>query len=72
MNSLKVLLGCFFVLFCFYKVFAQQGAINYDGDGRPVAQAIAISTEPAIDGEVLDDPVWAALEAFGDFTQLQP
>ncbi len=72
MNSLKVLLGCFFVLFCFYKVFAQQGAINYDGDGRPVAQAIAISTEPIIDGEVLNDPVWAALESFGDFTQLQP
>ncbi len=41
-------------------------------DDRPVATAIAIEERPAMDGDVLNDPVWQAIEPFGEFSQAQP
>ena len=39
---------------------------------RPVAQAIALTTAPVIDGNVLDDPAWRGAEPITDFWQSQP
>ncbi len=39
---------------------------------RPVSRAIAISTAPEIDGEVLNDPIWQAIKPFGNLVQSQP
>ena len=41
-------------------------------DERPVAQAVSISDQPIIDGEVLNDPVWQGITAFGNLVQAQP
>jgi hypothetical protein len=39
---------------------------------RPVAQAIALTTAPVVDGNVLDDPAWRGAEPITDFWQIQP
>lgn len=52
-------------------VFAQD-APTINTSERPTANAVAIETVPTLDGEVLNDPVWAAIEPFGDMIQAQP
>ena len=47
---------------------AQKGTLSE----RPVTQANPLQKEPTIDGEVLNDPVWATIKPFGDLKQLQP
>ncbi|MCC7123306.1 MAG: carbohydrate binding family 9 domain-containing protein, partial [Acidobacteria bacterium] len=39
---------------------------------RPSAQAVRVPEGPALDGEILDDPVWAAAPVIGNFVQYQP
>ena len=39
---------------------------------RPIANAVFLETVPVVDGEVLNDEVWQAIEPFGDLTQAQP
>ena len=51
-----------------FFIGAQNGALSE----RPVTQANPLQKEPTIDGEVLNDPVWAAIKPFGDLKQLQP
>ena len=38
----------------------------------PTAGAKALTQQPTIDGEVMTDPAWAAIQPFGAFTQVQP
>ena len=51
-----------------FFIGAQNGALSE----RPVTQANPLQKEPTIDGEVLNDPVWATIKPFGDLKQLQP
>ncbi len=39
---------------------------------RPDTEAISLELGPAIDGDVLNDPVWQAVIPFGDLVQSQP
>jgi hypothetical protein len=39
---------------------------------QPVGQAIALTTAPVIDGNVLDDPAWAGARPLTEFWQIQP
>jgi hypothetical protein len=39
---------------------------------RPVLRAVRIDTRPTIDGDVLNDPAWAAVPAAGGFRQSTP
>ncbi|MDX1405141.1 MAG: DUF5916 domain-containing protein [Woeseiaceae bacterium] len=39
---------------------------------RPVAQAIELTSEPVVDGNVLEDPAWRGAEPITDFWQIQP
>jgi hypothetical protein len=48
------------------------GARDLTALGRPTATAVAISTAPTIDGEVLDDPAWAGVKPTSDFIQKTP
>ena len=41
-------------------------------DERPVAKAVALESAPIIDGNVMGDEVWKAIEPFGGLTQTQP
>ena len=51
-----------------FFIGAQNGALSE----RPVTQANPLQKEPTIDGDVLNDPVWATIKPFGDLKQLQP
>ena len=48
--------------------FAQTGDLS----PRPVARAHALTIEPVIDGNVLDDPAWRDAEPITGFQQIQP
>ncbi len=39
---------------------------------RPSATAVAVEAAPALDGDVLDDPVWQAIEPVSGTTQTRP
>ncbi len=39
---------------------------------RPIANAVSISEEPSIDGEVLNDEIWQGIKPFGLLSQMQP
>jgi len=68
-----------FKKFVFYIFFishvlilsAQDPATN-NLQPRPSIAAVAIENSPNIDGEVLTDEVWQAIEPFGNMTQAQP
>ena len=49
-------------------VIAQNGSLSE----RPSTHATLFQTEPVIDGNVLEDLVWARVKSFGDLRQLQP
>ena len=42
------------------------------GSARPVAQAMALTQMPVVDGNVLDDPAWSDITPIEDFWQIQP
>ncbi len=50
------------------EVFAQ----STDLGPRPTARAHALTIEPVIDGNVLDDPAWRGVEPITGFSQIQP
>lgn len=66
--KLEVFIGVFIASL---SAFAQNPSAS-DNTDRPVANAVALETAPAIDGEVLNDAIWQAIEPFGDLTQVQP
>ena len=70
LRSLQVLLACNL----FALVIASEGlAQTIDSNApRPVAQAMALTTAPIIDGNVLDDPAWQGAEPITGFWQIQP
>jgi len=39
---------------------------------QPVSRAIALSTDPVVDGDVLGDPAWRGAEAISGFWQVRP
>jgi len=54
-------------------VLSAQGFAQTDDLGpRPVARAHALSIEPVVDGNVLDDPAWRGAEPITGFRQIQP
>jgi hypothetical protein len=57
-------------------LFAQIGGeVETPGDdamGRPVAVAREVEAPPVVDGNVLDDPVWAVADPVGAFYQTRP
>jgi hypothetical protein len=40
--------------------------------GRPSAQALRVAEGPTMDGDVLNDPIWAQAQPIGGFVQYQP
>jgi hypothetical protein len=40
--------------------------------GRPAAQALRVAEGPTMDGDVLNDPIWAQAQPIGGFVQYQP
>lgn len=62
------LLLCFIVFKPSFAQIQPQDSIT----SRPEFQAIALSQEPVIDGEVINDPVWKTLPAVQDLIQLRP
>ena len=53
-------------------LIAQDSLAVVNTGDRPVAKAMALENAPEIDGNVLDDEVWKAIEPFGNLTQAQP
>ncbi|MEE8348115.1 MAG: DUF5916 domain-containing protein, partial [Acidobacteriota bacterium] len=57
-------------------LFAQTGgnlaSDPLDGWERPVAVAQGVEVPPILDGDVLNDPVWAVAQPVGDFYQTRP
>ena len=68
MKNYQTLLISLGLLYLPFFTIAQNGSLSE----RPVTQANLLQTEPVIDGEVLNDPVWAKVQSFGDLRQLQP
>lgn len=68
MKNYQTLLISLGLLYLPFFTTAQNGSLSE----RPVTQANLLQTEPVIDGEVLNDPVWAKVKSFGDLRQLQP
>lgn len=62
-------IGILFLLLSAGKSVAQEGAAPAP---QPVGQAIALTTTPVIDGNVLDDPAWQGAKPITDFWQIQP
>ena len=70
----KMKLPNLLVLLCVFTIIstinAQDSTLNLKE--RPTAIAMAITEEPAIDGEVLNDEVWQKIKSFGSLSQIQP
>ncbi|MGB5554966.1 MAG: DUF5916 domain-containing protein, partial [Flavobacteriaceae bacterium] len=58
------------VLLLPYLLFSQNTSTY--GNDRPTAKAVAIASSPVIDGHVLTDEVWLAIEPIGELSQTQP
>jgi hypothetical protein len=71
LSGLKCLLSI--TLFCLsFNSFAQgNGSSNYAVE-RPSTPAVTIEQAPTIDGNVLTDPVWQAVEPITELWQSQP
>ncbi len=54
------------------NIFAQDSLATLNPNTRPVAWAVAFDSPPQIDGNVLGDEIWGAIEPFGGLTQTQP
>jgi len=53
-------------------VLSTQGFAHTDVRPRPIARAHALSIEPVVDGNVIDDPAWRGAEPITGFQQIQP
>ena len=54
-----------------FVLFGQNTQATSYND-RPVANAALLASDPAIDGEVLNDSVWMTITGTSDFVQMQP
>lgn len=69
-SCLRGALACIFAAAVIVSpVYAQDGSPN---SPRPVAEAFALTIEPVLDGNVVDDPAWIGARAISDFWQTQP
>ena len=69
-SYLRVLVTCLFAsAITAGPAFSQNGSPN---SPRPVAEAFALTVEPVLDGNVLDDPAWIGARPISDFWQTQP
>lgn len=62
-------------MLAFLSIAASVGAQTLDGGSRtekPVAGAVRLQEGPRVDGEVLNDPAWAAVEGIEGFFQTTP
>jgi len=64
----KSLLNTFILLFILNIAKAQDAQTNQ----RPSYLATQLSTEPSIDGNVINDDVWKAIPTVGELTQITP
>jgi hypothetical protein len=69
-SLLRAGFGCALVFGAVELAHAQ--ATSLSNTPRPVANANALSSEPVIDGDVLNDPAWQNAEAITDLIQIQP
>lgn len=70
-NFKNVVLSLFFIGYSLFSL-AQDQINTADLKSRPTAAAIALKNGPSIDGDVLDDETWKAIEPIGDLSQAQP
>ena len=69
-NNLRIYFACNLLAVAIAgDVLAQN---NDSSAPRPVAQAVALTLAPVIDGNVVDDPAWRGAEPITDFWQVQP
>lgn len=59
------------IIFSFFSM-AQDQTSTAGLKPRPMAAAIALENSPSIDGEVLDDAIWQAIDPLSDLSQAQP
>ncbi len=60
------------LFFLILPIIGNSQNTNVMARERLTAHAVAISTVPEIDGNVLNDGVWRQIEPFGNLSQLQP
>ncbi|MFM1877793.1 MAG: hypothetical protein RLZZ241_659 [Bacteroidota bacterium] len=54
------------------NAFSQNNASTDSLGGRPYYAATQLTSEPILDGDVLNDPVWQSVPALDQMTQIQP
>lgn len=60
------------VILTFFFVFHLNAQEYGTPESRPITKANKIEEPPIIDGEVINDPVWNNVKAFGNMVQIQP
>jgi len=55
-----------------FSARSQQMPVADTVPGRPHYQAVRLETDPVIDGDILNDPVWQAVPAIDRLVQFQP
>ncbi|WP_273566306.1 carbohydrate binding family 9 domain-containing protein [Maribacter halichondriae] len=65
-------LGLFFGLMFLPIISVSQVVSPPTSNDRPTANTVALESTPVVDGEVLNDAVWQAIEPFGNLVQAQP
>jgi hypothetical protein len=69
-NRLRILFLCQAMIVVWSASASAQDRI---GNGvRPIAEAIDLTVEPVVDGNVLDDPAWKDATPISDFWQTKP
>ena len=61
-----------FSLMAAFSARSQQPAPADTVAGRPHYQAVRLETDPVVDGDILNDPVWQAVPAIDELVQFQP
>ncbi|MBT8297748.1 MAG: carbohydrate binding family 9 domain-containing protein, partial [Maribacter sp.] len=59
-------------LLCIIPIISAAQDYSSSPNKSPVAKAVAITEEPILDGEVINDEIWQGIEAFGLLSQMQP
>ncbi len=68
MNELRNLI--FIILLSTSFPLSAQKVTNFSE--RPTTSATVIENEPTLDGEVINDPVWQAIEPITEMIQVKP
>ena len=72
MYRFKNFILLFFFICSLSFITAQDQIITSDLNSRPTAAAVALENGPTIDGDVLNDETWKAMEPIGELSQAQP